>query len=237
MSARPYIAYGPPKHYQNVTVKAPLRAWGAVRDLLSAWTDWSGELPGGRLDVSEGGRFAGETYDPVPLLAEALARLGPGLRHAGITRLGPDLRPVAHEHRHYWDVPSRAFDWAVELVASAPHWPNPFLGPVTFHASWRGLRLRASPGGAVLPGQDEPVVGSASVRSSVSLSLSQSPAASFHLSFPFAQPDEQFLTYLSAMRPYLPIRMAWSQFRLMLPPVRGGQPVARKISRGLFDGM
>jgi hypothetical protein len=137
-----------------------------------------------------------------------------------------------------WKVPPEDFEWAVAFIAHAPRWPREYVGPASFAVSFSGLRLRHPSAGTVLEGQDAPRETSGpTLRSRVFLSLDQAPSASFDLAFPFAEPDEHFLAYIGALRPQLPIRMAWTRFRHQVPNAKGTRYASRKISPGLFDGL
>jgi hypothetical protein len=89
--------------------------------------------------------------------------------------------------------------------------------------------------GQVLPNQGpESRIGQWPDGSSILLHLSSVPAASFELRFPFESPGAAFLSYLSAVLPYLPIQIAWTRFRLMVPNRSGSNYTAQKINPDVF---
>jgi hypothetical protein len=122
------------------------------------------------------------------------------------------------------------------LLAISQLPPNS-IEPASYSSSVT-CRLCDPRSGELLPGQE---LGQASVgRIISSLFLYVSPTritGVFNLVFPFAEPNDAFLDYLSAIRPFLPVRLARSGFRLRQPTKRPGGFRDRRISPGLFDGI
>ena len=76
------------------------------------------------------------------------------------------------------------------------------------------------------------------VRSSLHMHVSAgNTSAFFNLVFPFAEPGPEFVSYVAAIRPYLPIRLAKGNFKHWTLNKAGTDYRIRRIDKSLFDGI
>jgi len=233
-TSRSFIAYQPPGWGQAVRPGNARGAYAAVRRFLSSCTDWRGSGAPSRLSIHEPGQHSPPDYDPEPLLLRAAAAFGPGERKPGI-RPFPETGEV--QYKHEWKLSSSELDTAIEFVTPLPRWPAKYLAPVLLSTSLHFLLCEPRTGG-VLPGQTrEGGVGYWPVSSSLILHLGGSPTATFDLRFPFEKPERAFLEYLKAVLPFLPIRLGWNRFRLMVPTGGGTDYLGHKLDAALFGAL
>ncbi len=231
-TARRVIAYQPPDWGQPLRPKSVRGACEAVQNFLDHCTDRGGDVSDATLTVYEPTRHTPPDFDPEPILAEVRSAFGPGQRLEA-ARMFPDTGYV--EYKHEWRIPPAQFERALAILERVPRWSTKYFGPVDLSIAYE-FYLRDPRTGEVLPNQGpEFTVGNWRPWSQVFLFLSNAPSASFDLRFPFEEPNSQFLDYLAAIRPYLPIKIAWNRFRLLVPNKRGTGYVARKIDPAVFQ--
>lgn len=227
-----HIAYRATDWGQPILRRNAAEAYRAVLGFLQECTDWTGQWNGGSLTIFDAGPRMAADYDPTVLVTAATAVLGPSRRYPGIVHAATGEQQFKHE----WQVPSTQHPWAVALVVGQPRESTNALPSISYAVSTQ-FRLRDPRTGEILVGQDEPAAGQSVLRSSLLLHLTTRPAASFDLAFPFPEPTQQFLDFVAAVRPHLPVRLARTAFRQMVPGTRSGLWRVRRIAAGLFDGL
>ena len=218
---------------QPITKRRPSEAYLAVENFLRRCTDWGGSWAGGDLLLFTDGPFVPAGWDGLELRTLAAERLGPGRESLAIINANMDVQ----QNKLEWDVPSELHHWAVETILGIPSLPSGSIEPASYSSSL-SFRLRDPRTDKVLAGQHS---GTASVgRITSELFLYLTPMrihGLFNLVFPFSAPKQPFLDYLSAIRPFLPVRLARSSFRLRVPTKRPGSFRDRKIAPEVFDGI
>ena len=219
------MAYEPPDWGQQLRKKDVHQAYTSIVTFLDRCASVTEAPEYGNLTIHEPGKFSPPGYQHEPFVATAIEAFGAGDRQVGV-RMFPDTGYA--EYKHEWQVPSHAIDRAIEVVAAGPPSASKTVPPISLSLAWT-FRLVDLHSGNLLP----PVA----PQSRLHLFLATAPSANFELNFPFERPDAAFLEYLQALRSYLPVHLAKSRFRQLVPTASGTTYARRKIDPGLFDGL
>jgi len=136
-----------------------------------------------------------------------------------------------------WPVPDELHSWAVDFSLSCLKARRQHPDPVSYSCT-RYFRLKDPSSGLILPGQQELCEDSTRFHSNILLHVSSgNTSAFFDLVFPFAEPGPEFVAYVAAIRPYLPIRLAKGNFKHWTLNRAGTDYRIRRIDKSLFDGI
>jgi len=228
-------------------------AYNAVLEFLDTCTDFAGRWTQGRVSVSPtGGVFLPDDWDAQPAKRLLTRRFGVG--RVGIT--SNNMCTLESESQHDWEIPARLHDWALEFALAQPKARRGYPDPVNYTcaADFRlcipgpstqrraksdtsrtsGIKPRAAP----LPGQAAKASRGWTIRSSILFHVSAgNSSAFFDLVFPFPEPGDEFVRYIAAIRPYLPIRLAKGNFKHYVPAKSGAEYRTRRIDRSLLDAV
>lgn len=214
MPAEPFIVYDPPYGGQAVCGKRVADAWVKVAAFLDSCTD-SQPLQPRSLDfyLFESGGPAAARWR-LSALEQARARFGSGTRHAWATG-------AREEYRVQWCLEPAQLEQALALLTSWEPMPVAEIGPaelnVYFRFRWIDLETRA-----VLPGQREDQRAHPSqAESSLTVSLGARSSAILNARLPFQGPNPEFVAYMRALAPLLPIKLNTARLRHWIPTRKG----------------
>ncbi len=231
---RPHIRYQNPYGGHPILRRDGRDAHDAVLRFLEECTDWDGRWDRRSISVAPtGGAFLPEEWKAQPVKKLLRERIGKG--RVGITH--NNLGTLESESQHDWDIPARLHNWAVDLTLAQMKAQRGHPDPVSYSCIAE-FRLHAPGRAKVLAGQDARPGPWPTIRSSVHLHLSTgNTSAFFELALPFAEPDGQFVEYISWLRPCLPVRLAKGNFKHYALNKDGTDFRIRRIDRGLLKGI
>lgn len=178
---------------------------------LAKCTDFTTWYSAGLSESPNGGKFLpSERHVGLAMIAMNKALLQ-------YRRPGSIINPVTGESsdQNDWPFPVEHHDWGVEFALRAPKSERGWVDSVWYNCNCN-FRLKDPPSGPVLPGQDSRCsdITGVRVRSSLYMHVSAgNTSAFFELVLPFAEPGPEFVAYIAAIRPYLPIRLARGNFK------------------------
>jgi hypothetical protein len=201
-------------------------------------TDWNGAWPDNTVQRLPPDKHIKPDDRNDKIVAEFVCTLGKA--QAGVTMqvvdLGSEMTVVESTTSDSWSVPAELHDWAVKRVLEAPPaqrgWPDPISCTCALD-----FRLRDPASGRVLAGQasEGSPCDLGRIRSGLLLHVSAgNTSAFFDLALPFEKPDAALVAYLAKVRPFLPIRLAKSNFKhYVLRKAKDGL-VKRRVHASLF---
>ena len=226
-STRPgaFISYQPPDEGQPLRPKGVLGAHRALAAFLERCTDC--RAPDSvTLVASEPTSLSPPGYDSGPVIDRLTGAFGVAERRQA-EHVAWGNHPLPHAFT--WRLPVEDLDRAVSQLSELPTWPAIYAPPVHLSVLFT-FALRDPRSGELLPRQGPAwVLDQAYARSWAFLFLHGAPSARIELQLPFDEPGPAFHSYVEAVRPYLPIRLAWSRFRLLVPNARGTGYVRRVV--------
>ena len=233
---RALINYRTPAGGQGSRKRRIASAWSAVQSFLRDCAEVE-PIDHATLALFDADEYTPD-YDPRPLLEATVELLGPA-RAAVWARpgFGTEVeRELGASRVFRWTVPPSGIDAVVEYLESGEPWPRHYLGPLKLNVRWR-FTLRDPRTRSVLPFQDRShYVDAYWARSQLGLSLGPRSVVDLDLNFPWEEPDSEFLEYVEALAPRVPVRLTASRFRLLRPNARASAYVARRLQPGMFDG-
>jgi hypothetical protein len=217
---RGLISYQPPDEGQPLRAKDVRGAYHALNRFLEHCTD-ARAPESASLVASEPTRLTPPGYESGPIIDRLTRLLGAGER-SQVELAGPSGAPTyAYTWRLNAEALERAVGYLSEILSELPAQPPIYVPPVYVSALFT-FALRDPRTGEVLPHQGpEWVLDQAYAPSWAVLLLGSAPSARVELQLPFEEPGPEFHAYLEAIRPYLPVQIAWSRFRLLTPNSRG----------------
>lgn len=230
---RPHIRYQNPYGGHPILRRSGRAAYEAVNEFgfncAVATTEWHS----GTIDLS----YTGETYSPdgweVEPVVEQLKQVLPipARGFSTYTRAdGSDLHVC-------WPVPDELHSWAVDFSLGCMKAKRRYPDPVSYSCQ-RHFLLRDPCSDVPMAGQDESFDNSSCIHSDILLHVSSgNTSAFFNLVFPFAEPGPEFVAYVAAIRPYLPIRLAKGNFKHWTLNKAGTAYRIRRVDRSLLDGI
>jgi hypothetical protein len=210
LPAEPFIVYDPPYGGQSLRARRTADAWERVASFLRACTDASPSAPASlELHLHEPAAAEPDAWFRAAR-ERAEAAFGAGTRHRW-------LSGASEAHRVEWRLPPDRLADALALLASLEPFPKATYGPVQLVASFR-FRWVDPATRAVLPGQDagrraHPT----QAASDLLVHLGPASSAILNARFPFATAGAEFVAYLRAVTPLLPVALNPARLRLWVP--------------------
>ncbi len=231
----PHIRYHNPYGGHPILRRSGRAAYAAVQEFLAACTDFESWSSARLSESPNGGKFLpSERHIGLAIIALNKALLP--YRSPG-SIINPETGESSDQND--WPFPIEHHDWAVEFSLRAPKAERGCPDPV-WYSCLCDFRLKAPPNGPVLVGQDDRLTDMTGVRVRSSLHMHVSAgntSAFFNLVFPFAEPGPEFVAYVAAIRPFLPIRLAKGNFKHWTLNRAGTDYRIRRIDKSLFDGI
>lgn len=232
---KPFIGYTSPGPGHPILRRTGAKAYEAVVEFLTVCTDWNRRWQRGAIAIEPRGDFRPADWVARPVIealdSELLGRAKSP--EAAAERLEQQRAISESRSTVDWPVPSRKHDWAVKFslaqVPAKKSWPD----PVCYSAETE-YRLRW-PNASVLSGQLKSREHSLQIRSDMLLWVSaRNTAATFGLRFPFDEPTPEFVEYVTAIRPYLPIRLSKVGFCIYMPAKNKHGWKTKRVDKSLF---
>lgn len=231
----PHIRYMNPYGGHPILRRDGRDAVDAVNRFLTHCTDASSWRNGLLSESPTGGKFLPGDWEAGQAILELNERLGRSRPGSTIN----DLASGESEQLQEWLVPPEYHEWAVGFslrsMKAKRGWPD----PVSYTCA-TDFRLKAPPNGPVLPGQDDQLTDhtGVGVRSDILMHVSSgNTSAFFGLVLPFAEPGPEFVEYVAAIRPYLPIRLARGNFKHWTLNKAGTGYRIRRIDKSVLESV